>query len=179
MKNDISSFLFGQDYVFTEKGSKLLKSFGFPEIADALVVEWNPRMRSTAGRAYWGSGRIELNPKLMDISLEEAERTFLHELAHLLAHARAGQRKIMPHGVEWRQACVDLGIPGESVTHSLPLPRRTMKRKWLYYCPVCGDMVTRVRKMKRRVACHACCKKHNGGRYHKKFKLVVVRMSDV
>ena len=55
----------------------------------------------------------------------EVERTLRHEAAHLLAHWRAGRRRIQTHGPEWRQACADLGIPGETVTHTLPLaPRR-------------------------------------------------------
>ena len=128
-------------------------------------------MRTTAGRAFWPDAMIELNPKLVEIAPEEVQRTLLHELAHLVAYTRAGRRRISAHGVEWQKACADLGIPGERATHSLPLPGRTMQKKWRYSCPACGEGFERVRKMKRYAGCYACCKDHNGGYYHKKFRL--------
>lgn len=138
--------------------------------AEKITVTWNARMRSTAGRAFWPAARVELNPKLVAISLDEVRQTLLHELAHLLAYHRNG-RRIAPHGVEWQQACADLGIPGESVTHKLPLPRRQQQKKWRYRCPSCQQGFDRVRQMKNAAACLSCCKRHNGGRFTKKFLL--------
>lgn len=140
-------------------------------LAGEVRVQWNTRMRSTAGRAFWPCAKIELNPQLQQLAPSEVERTLLHELAHLLAYARAGRRRISAHGVEWQKACADLGIAGERATHSLPLPGRTMQRKWHYHCPTCGEGFDRVRKMKRRAACYSCCKTHNGGYYHDDYRL--------
>ena len=137
-----------------------------------VSVIWNSRMRSTAGRAFWPDARVELNPKLVTVGLEEVRRTLLHELAHLLAYHRAGRRRIAPHGLEWQQACADLGIPGERVTHKLPLPRRTQKKKWSYACPSCEQSFERVRQMKNAAACLTCCQQHNSGRFSRKFLLV-------
>lgn len=162
----------GHDHGLTAQCVEALQLLGLEALASVVVVEWNPRMRTTAGRAFWPCGRIELNPKLESLSPAEVRRTLLHELAHLVAYARAGRRRIAAHGAEWRMACADLGIPGERATHSLPLPGRTMQRKWRYECPACGEGFERVRKMKRRAACYTCCKEHNGGYYHRKFKLV-------
>jgi len=146
---------------------------GLLHLAQELSVVWNKRMRSTAGRAYYQELKIELNPKLAAISADELHRTLLHELAHLVAHVRNASRKIAPHGVEWREACRDLGIPNEKVTHDLPLPVRKQARNWHYTCAHCKEVVTRVRRVKGRwLACHSCCKKYNKGRYHSKFKLV-------
>jgi predicted SprT family Zn-dependent metalloprotease len=129
-------------------------------------------MRSTAGYAKWPHWRVELNPRLKEFPGEVA-RTLKHELAHLVAHARAGRRRIAPHGREWRQACADLGIPGESARHTLPLPSRRQKRKFSYACPSCGIVVDRVRKFRRRTACLICCRKHNRGRYDARFEFVL------
>ena len=153
-----------------------LQVLGLDALASQVMVEWNPRMRTTAGRAFWPCARIELNPKLLELAPDEVQPTLLHELAHLVAYARAGRRRIKAHGVEWQMACSDLGIPGELATHSLPLPGRKMKRKWRYSCPVCGQGFDRVRKTKRSVACYTCCREMNDGNYHAKFRLVEKRI---
>jgi len=75
-------------------------------------VSWNPRMQTTAGRAWWPDRMIELNPKLRECGEEEVWRTLKHELAHLMAYERNMRRRIDPHGPEWRAACVDLGEGG-------------------------------------------------------------------
>ena len=140
--------------------------------AAKVSVVWNAKMRSTAGRAFWPAARVELNPKLVSVSLDEVRRTLLHELAHLLAYHRSGRRRIAPHGVEWQQACADLGIAGESVTHRLPLPRRVQRKKWRYTCPSCAQGFERVRQMKNAAACLACCQQYNAGKFSRKFLLV-------
>ena len=61
---------------------------GLPELARKVRVSWNPRMQTTAGRAWWPDRRIELNPKLRDCESEELWRTLKHELAHLVAYER-------------------------------------------------------------------------------------------
>lgn len=155
----------------TERCANMLKALGMDKLAGRVTVVWNARMRTTAGRAFWPDAVIQMNPALRETAPDEVERTLLHELAHLVAYARAGRRRIAPHGAEWRQACAELGIPGEKATHSLPLPGRRMRRKWRYRCPACGEGFDRVRKMKRAAGCYACCKAHNGGYFHKKFRL--------
>lgn len=149
-----------------------LRALGLHEGADALRVEWNPRLRSTAGYAKWPRWLVELNPRLKEFE-GETGRTLKHELAHLIAHARAGRRRIAPHGAEWRRACADLGIPNERASHTMPLPRHKQRRKYSYACPACGTTAARVRKFKRHTACLACCKKHNGGRYDPRFQFVM------
>ncbi len=148
-----------------------------PELIPRLVIGWNPRMRTTAGVAIAARSEIWLNPALREISQEEVERTLLHELAHLLAQFRNGRRRLQPHGVEWRQACRDLGIANESRTHQLPFQGRRMKRRYRLSCPVCGEGHERVRLPRRAVACLACCRRHHGGVYHERFRLVIAKIS--
>jgi SprT protein len=148
----------------------LLKGLGLEDCADKVKVNWNPRMRSTAGYASFPSWRIDMNPRLVAFE-GQIDRTVRHELAHLIAYHRAGRSRIEPHGPEWRQACADLGIPDESPTHQLPLPRRQQHRGIAYQCPVCRNVVTRVRPFKRATACLHCCRLYAGGQYDERFRL--------
>ncbi len=152
----------------------LLRQHAGDEYASSVNIVWNKRMRSTAGRAFLNLAKVELNPKLLhlgDDPLVHVQQTLLHELAHLLAHHRYG-RKISAHGEEWKQACVDLGIPGESATHSLPLPSRKQRRKWRYTCPACLEVIDRVKRMRGDSACYSCCKKYNRGKFDSRFKFI-------
>ncbi len=157
-------------------GENLLKGVGEPRLAKRLAVLWNGRLRSTAGLAYPARAVIWLNPKLETFGREEIERTLRHELAHVLAHHRWSRRRIAPHGPEWRQACADLGLAGESRCHTLPLPRRVMAARFSYQCPACLAEIKRVRPIKRRVACYPCCRRYSGGRFDERFRLQKVKV---
>jgi predicted SprT family Zn-dependent metalloprotease len=152
------------------KARMLLHAAGAASLAARVRIEWNQRMRSTAGVAFPSRGIVRLNPRLREFGDEEIDRTLRHELAHLLAHERAGRRRIAPHGPEWRRACRDLGLPDEKRTHDLPLPRRTVARRHHYRCPACGFQISRVKPLKRASACLPCCRTHNGGRYDVRFR---------
>lgn len=146
-------------------------NLGFPKLASSLIVCWNPRMRSAAGRALLQVRRIELNPLLREHGEDEVQRTLKHELAHLIVSEQYG-RRCKPHGPEWRLACAALGIPGESARHTLPLPRRALARPFHYRCLSCEATISRVRPFPRATACYGCCRKHNAGMYSDRFRLV-------
>jgi predicted SprT family Zn-dependent metalloprotease len=160
------------------KARELLRAVGCAGLAERVVVRWNQRMRSTAGTAHPGKSLVNLNPRLREFGDDEIDRTLRHELAHLLAHHRAGCRRIAPHGAEWRAACAALGVAGEARCHDLPLPRRKLAARHRYRCPGCGVVIDRVRPMRRRFACLACCRAHNRGRYDPRFGFVKVAGSD-
>lgn len=166
----------GIDEELTAVCARLCLMLGLPELAGRVGVEWNPRMRSTAGRATWPVCLIELNTRLPQISAEEVRRTLLHELAHLVTYERLGHGNCHPHGEEWQQACADVGIPGEKATHRLPLPSRTIKRQWKYLCKSCGASIERVRRFNSQVACYKCCQEEKGGQYDERFKLVEISL---
>ncbi|MDB4408651.1 SprT-like domain-containing protein [Akkermansiaceae bacterium] len=166
------SHFMGIDEDLTMISSKLAMMLGLEELAQRVGVEWNPRMRSTAGRATWPTCLIELNTHLPQISQDEVRRTLLHELAHLVTYERLGHANVSPHGGEWQQACSDLGIPGESATHRLSLPTRSLKRNWKYVCLNCDSSIERVRRFKGRVACYECCQKSKTGEYDERFRLI-------
>src|SRR5437763_14126418 len=110
---------------------ELLRQLGADKLAREIRVEWNPRMRSAAGRADFREKLISLNPLLINHGVE-IDRTLRHELAHLLAQWRVGRRRIAPHGEEWRQASSDLGIAEEAGCHNLPFVSKVLPTTFVY-----------------------------------------------
>jgi SprT protein len=151
---------------------ELLRTLGAARIARELRVEWNPRLQTAAGRADYRERLISLNPRLLEHDEEEIERTLRHELAHLLAQFREkSRRRVAPHGPEWRRACCDLGIADEARCHNLPFIARTFPPRFIYRCPHCKAEFPRARRVRRAVACLACCRAHNGGQFDPRFRL--------
>lgn len=165
----------GRDERLESEARDILRTAGAHPLVPVVQVEWNPRLRSAAGRAHYHRRLVSLNPRLREHGAEEIDRTLRHELAHLVAHCRAGRRPIAPHGPEWRLACRDLGIADEQRCHSLPFPTQTRARRYLYRCSRCAREFPRVRRIRRSVACLACCREYNGGGYDKQFQLRLVR----
>ena len=122
-----------------------------------------------------GATRILLNRRLCAHGEAEIDRTLRHELAHLLAQFRAGRRRIAPHGIEWRRACVDLGIGGETRCHNLPFPFAVSGAVISTPAPIVSATFPRTRPLRRTSACLACCRAFNRGRYDRRFKLRLVR----
>jgi predicted SprT family Zn-dependent metalloprotease len=160
----------GRDTDLEITARQLLRSLGAKRIATELRVEWNSRLKTAAGRADYRQKLISLNPRLVEHP-DEIDRTLRHELAHFLAQFRAGRRRISPHGPEWQQACRDLGIAGERRCHALPFPAKRHTPRFIYRCPNCGRDFPRVRKIKRTVACLACCRGYNRGEFDVRFRL--------
>lgn len=163
----------GRDRRLESEARALLCSLGAERLASAVTVKWNARLRSAAGRAESRSQLITLNPRLHDHGPAEIERTFRHELAHLLAQFRAGRRHIAPHGPEWRAACRELGIGDEARCHALPFFITRRERRYLYRCPNCQSDFPRVHRLRRPVACLACCRQFARGSFDPKFRLTL------
>lgn len=157
-----------------ETARALLRGIGCAKLAAQVQVRWYSRLRTTAGQAYYAKCLIRMNPKLLHFGMEEVDKTLRHELAHLVARARAERRRIEPHGPEWRQACRELGMPDEKRCHDLPLPRTRQRSRHLYRCPHCRRDYKRVRPFRRAVACLECCRAHTHGHYDERFRLVKV-----
>jgi SprT protein len=156
------------------KARQLLHSLGATRIATEIRIEWNPRLKTTAGRADYRLKLISLNPQLAEFP-DEIDRTLRHELAHILAQFREkSRRRISPHGAEWQQACRDLAIAGEKRCHTLPFPAKRCAPRFIYRCPNCRRDFPRVRRIRRTVACLACCRAHNGGQFDARFRLKLV-----
>jgi len=161
--------------VLLQTARELLRAHGATRIARELRVEWNSRFKTAAGRADYRQRLISLNPRLL-VYPAEMDRTLRHELAHILAQFRAGRRRIVAHGNEWRLACRDLGIADEKRCHNLPFKVSESARRYVYKCPQCQRDFPRVRRIMRAVACLACCRAHNGGEFDARFRLKLVRL---
>jgi len=160
--------------VLLKTARELLCSLGAKRMATELRIEWNFRLKTAAGRADYRQKLISLNPRLVEHP-SEIDRTLRHELAHILAQFRQkSRRRISPHGPEWQQACRDLGIADEKRCHTLPFPAKRYAPRFIYRCPFCRRGFPRVRKIKRTVACLACCRAHNGGEFDVRFRLRLV-----
>ena len=98
-------------------------------------------------------------------SFESALREILkHEMIHLWLFVQG-----LPHGHTraFRQKAHGIGQPRTRHNIALPLP----KSGWIYRCAKCGNEVHRRRRFGKPVACAACCKTHNKGKYDARFKL--------
>ena len=164
----------GRDAALETKARQLLRSLGAKRIAKELRVKWNSRLKTAAGRADYHQKLISLNPRLI-AHPEEIDRTLLHELAHILAQSREkNRRRISPHGPEWRQACCDLGIAGEKRCHTLSFPAKRYAPRFIYRCPNCRRDFPRVRRIRRAVACLACCCAYNSSKFNARFRLKLI-----
>jgi SprT protein len=163
----------GRNVDLETQARDLLRAHGATRIAREIRVEWNSRLKTAAGHADYRQKLISLNPRLFEHP-HEIDRTLRHELAHLLAQFRAGRRRILPHGDEWRTACRELGIADEKRCHNLPFPVTELARRYVYKCPHCQRDFHRTRRIKRAVACLACCRAHNGGQFAARFRLRLV-----
>ncbi|HVI83217.1 MAG TPA: SprT-like domain-containing protein [Chthoniobacterales bacterium] len=160
-----------------QQARELLRSLGADKLAREVRVEWNPRLKTAAGHTDYREKLISLNPLLLDHASDEINRTLRHELAHLLAQFRKKRRRIAPHGPEWREACRDLGIADEARCHNLLFAMKTYEARYIYVCPNCKEKFPRVRRVRRAIACLACCRKHNGGDFDLRFRLKLVPLA--
>ncbi len=137
---------FSRDVDLELRARELLRATDAARIARFVRVEWQPRLKSCAGRADYRAKLVSLNPRLAEQGEAEIDRTLRHELAHLLA-----------------QRC-----------HNLPFPIAERARRFLYKCPSCRRDFARVRRIRRAIACLACCRAHNRGEFDARFRLQLV-----
>lgn len=90
---------------------------------------------------------------------EEVRNVILHEIAHAIAGIGAG------HSRKWRRIATNIGCSFVSrVNKNAVMPERTK----IATCPNCGK-VCRYYKVRRSLACKACCDKYNNGKYTKEY----------
>lgn len=98
----------------------------------AVMVSFSQRMRSCAGRAIGGQ-EIKLNYRLLLQNPTELIPTYLHELAHILAHRLYQARGHDPH---WRQIMAWIGQSPRR-THPMDvsgLKHRQKRYRYLCHC---------------------------------------------
>jgi SprT protein len=113
-----------------------------PELAQAVLVEWNRRFTRRLGDAAYNSitfrARVRLSTPLWPRASENDRReTVIHEACHLITFYKFGQ--VAQHGLEWKEAMRNCGLQPER-THSVDrtgLARR-QRRFILLDCPSQG-----------------------------------------
>lgn len=102
----------------------------------------------------------------------EVEDTIRHEIAHALVFTWTGEDH--GHDKVWKKVAERVGAKPKATTTTTA----KIRAKWEATCKRCGGRYARNRMTSvaaRGVACTACCKRHNGGRYSDQFKLVFVQ----
>ena len=134
-------------------------------------VELSGRMTSSAGRCYPDTGEIRIATLYhRDHGIDETLLVLKHELAHWAARWRYG-RRIAPHGPEFRKVAKELDARITVTCPPFASKERAQRRVWHMSCPRCRRTYRRARRDK--VACRWCCDAYNGGRYDRRFRLVV------
>lgn len=89
---------------------------------------FNNQMRTTAGRAHITANFIEMNTRLLSGHLEQFDKTFLHELAHLISYAAFGNVQGAGHGKGWKATMHALGA-APNRTHSMDVKHLKRRHK--------------------------------------------------
>ncbi len=126
-----------------------------PDLAKRVCIGYNPRLRTSLGRALLQVGQVELNPRLLLDHPAELVPTLVHELAHVVVYMRYGRAQ--PHGVQFRTLMRAVNLSA-AATHDLPtegLRRRRRRYLYLHRCEDCGNTFI-ARKTCRNYYCTDC-----------------------
>lgn len=141
----------------TAMAARLAEVWQLPQLAAKVRITYNPRMRTTLGRAFLTQDRIELNPRLLMASPAELPATLAHEMAHLGVYWKF--RKLdEPHGPHFRSLMSQVGFVGHAthrVRAAAALRRPRGRFLYLHVCSDCGGRFV-ARSSKRGYFCKRC-----------------------
>jgi hypothetical protein len=155
-------------------------------------IIWSRQLTRTAGNIDVRAPKIKLSYPLLieafapkglfspefeicgvrcDSSQRAVEEILKHEMIHLWLHEQG-----LPsgHTAEFRAKARQMGQPKTRHQIETPKPRTG----WEYSCPVCKSTFTRRKRFGRPVACAACCKEFNKGKFDARFKLRGKRLGE-
>jgi len=141
--------------------------WGTPALPSHLTIEIGRRLRTSLGRCYPSSGKVQLHPALFEEDNSELFREVVcHEAAHAAAQLLHGE-SIRPHGVEWKRLMVSAGYPPRArmdpsrLSSSMQAAIRP-KMKYRYTCKSCG-VQRETQRRNRRWRCRLCFDGRKGG----------------
>jgi predicted SprT family Zn-dependent metalloprotease len=141
--------------VLQQISGRLGMAWGLDDFAGRVRIAYNPRMRTTLGRALLDECRVELNTRLLREHPEQLLGVLAHELAHIAARLLYG--RVQPHGIHFRRLMQRVG-QDPSRTHSLAtkhIKRRRSRYLYLHRCSDCGYSFV-ARRVRRDCYCSAC-----------------------
>jgi predicted SprT family Zn-dependent metalloprotease len=134
---------------------RLGRVWNFSVVRNGVRITYNPRLRSTLGRAFLDEKRIELNPHLLREHPRELLNVLGHELAHIVVYLRHGW--VPQHGAHFRILMQAVNLAPHA-THNLPsghLRRRRRRYLYLHRCSDCRYQFV-ARKVRRDYYCATC-----------------------
>jgi len=141
--------------VLTAIAERCGRAWDMPDLAERVSIAYNPRLRTTLGRALLADNRVELNVRLLREHPGELLPTDVHELAHLAVRMRYGN--VQSHGMHFRAFMRAVNLSAAS-THSLPTKHLKSRRRryvYLHRCSDCGMMFI-ARKVRSDCYCRQC-----------------------
>lgn len=145
------------------------RSLALSLIAEHGLSDWRfafNRRRRAFGLCDYTYRTIYLSAVLTELNDEAQVRgTILHEIAHALAGHEAG------HGPKWQEVALQIGARPRRCFDDAAVKQPPGSYELL--CPNCQAVMTCYRKPKRTYACHACCERYNGGRFSKRYRMVL------
>ena len=159
-----------------------LNALYFQGILPPCQIRWSRRLTRCAGTIRVQTREIALSIPLLVEAFADGKshevcglkcenfETALHEiLKHEMIHLWLFE-KGEPHGhtPAFRRKAREIGQSKTRHGIALPLPTRG----WIYSCASCESTVVRQKRFRRIVACAACCRAHNGGKFGAKWKLI-------
>jgi len=135
--------------------SRLGAAWEAPHLGDKVRIGYNPRLRTTLGRAMLDERRVELNVRLLSRHRGELIPLLAHELAHVVVHMRYG--RVGAHGRHFRTLMRAVNMSPRA-THDLPVKQLARRRKrylYLHRCSSCGYSFV-AKSVRRGYYCTAC-----------------------
>ena len=131
---------------------------------------FNPHLRRLTGRITYSERLIEISEfHVVKYGFKDAIATLEHELLHLYLHTLG---RPSGHTKEFKRLAAKKGI---RVYHANEYPKnRSTPFRYLYECPSCERLVSRVRPVGKRLACGSCCRAHAGGTWDRRFVLRMI-----
>ena len=113
--------------ILTALARRLGVLWEMPELPRVVQIGYNPRLRTTLGRAFLREKIVELNPRLLITHPGELVPTLAHELAHVVVYRRYG-RSAGPHGPHFRTLMRAANL-SPAATHNVPVGQMRRKRR--------------------------------------------------
>jgi predicted SprT family Zn-dependent metalloprotease len=132
-------------------------------------VVFNGHLRRLTGRITYGQRLIEISRYHYSVyGMADAVATLEHELLHLYLHELG---RPSGHTNEFKRLAAQKHI---RVFHANDYPKnRLTSYRYLYECPSCQRLVSRVRRMRdvHGLACGTCCRAHAAGAWDERYAL--------